>query len=180
MSKIPLSLLDLYKAAEVVAKQFDRTIESVFDPCGLILNSPPLQGYYWCTPKNAITFASTGGDGVHYSYLDVPDCNLGCGPIVMTMPANDQLNFVVAETLEEFLGLGFHVGWFALEQIAYEPDWAISYFSGSHEEAKTYQQDRLLPLRNELNFKYIALDLARIDALTCKYAQYLRVPLEPQ
>ena len=170
----------LYNAAEVAAKRFGSSIEAVFEPCGLILQSPPLQGCYWCTPKSACTFASTGGDGVHYSYLVLPDLDVESGPIVMTLPANDQLNYVIAETLEEFLGLGFHTGWFALEQIAYDPDWALDYFSSPNDESDETQQERLKFLQDMLCIRYVPLDLARVDALTHKYADYLHVPSELQ
>ena len=38
-------------------------------------------------------------------------------------------NFVVAESFDEFLGAGYHVGWFALEQIAYHATEAEVYFA---------------------------------------------------
>ncbi|WP_073467991.1 hypothetical protein [Rhizobacter sp. OV335] len=53
---------------------------------------------------------------VHYSYLAMPGLPEGIVPIVMTMPAVAQ-NFVVAESFDEFLGVGYRVGWFALKQI---------------------------------------------------------------
>jgi len=40
-----------------------------FDPIGLILLGKLENLEYWCTPTNSITFASTGGDGVHYGLL---------------------------------------------------------------------------------------------------------------
>ncbi len=45
-----------------------------------------------------------------------------CTPIVMTilMAMASRNNVVVAETLDEFFGLGYYVGWFALEQLAYD------------------------------------------------------------
>ncbi|HET7833579.1 MAG TPA: hypothetical protein VFK88_11510 [Gallionella sp.] len=104
MHLIPTRLQQLYDAARRIGQHFDRSAEAIFDPCGLILQQPPVQGYYWCTPTSARTFASTGGDGVHYSYLQGPDIALDAAPVVMTMPANDQLNYVVAEGFDEFLG----------------------------------------------------------------------------
>src|SRR5688500_1004029 len=131
MPPIPTRLQQLYDAARTIGQRFDRSAASVFDPCGLILQEPPRPSYYWCTPKSAVTFAITGGDGVHYSHLCLPDIAPNREPIVMTMPANDQLNYVVAEGFNEFLGLGFNVGWFALEQISYQPDWALKYFAAA-------------------------------------------------
>src|SRR5688572_18028969 len=34
-----------------------------FDPIGLVLQLPPTNWEYWCTPKNSLTFATTSGDG---------------------------------------------------------------------------------------------------------------------
>ena len=92
------------------------------------MSTPSQSGYYWCTPKNALTFARTGGDGVHYSYLAMSGLPEGIVPIVMTMPAVAR-NFVVAESFDEFLGVGYRVGWFALEQIAYQATEAEVYFA---------------------------------------------------
>ncbi len=180
MQPIPTRLQQLYDAAKRIGQHFDRSVEAVFDPCGLILQQPPIQGYYWCTPSSAYTFASTGGDGVHYSYLQAPDVALDATPIVMTMPANDQLNYVLAEGIDEFLGLGFHVGWFALEQVAYSPEWASQYFAGKDSDASQDMESRLSALRRELSMRYVPLELARIDALFKKYAAHLQVPPEPQ
>ena len=44
----------------------------------------------------------------------------------MTVPMSDQHSIVVAETLTEFLGLGYHVGWFSLEQLAYDVTWTLA------------------------------------------------------
>lgn len=38
-----------------------------FDPIGLMLRLPPVNGGYWCTPMNSLSFATTGGDGTHGS-----------------------------------------------------------------------------------------------------------------
>jgi hypothetical protein len=98
----------------------------------------------------------------------------------MTMPANDQLNYVVAEGFDEFLGLGFNVGWFALEQIAYQPSWALEYFAANDTEVDDDKRIRLAALRRELQIGYAPLSLQRITALTERYEAHLRVPAEPQ
>ena len=98
----------------------------------------------------------------------------------MTLPANDQLNYVVAEGFDEFLGLGFHVGWFALEQIAYQPSWALEYFTANDTEGSVDKRIRLAALRRELQILYAPLSLERIGALTEQYEAHLQVPAEPQ
>lgn len=90
----------------------------MFEPIGLMLQPPgsPLPVTYDATPADAVTFASTGGDGVHFS------ASLGLsGPlIVMTVPTQfDQPNVVVGQDLRELLSLGCASGYFQLEQLAY-------------------------------------------------------------
>jgi hypothetical protein len=69
---------------------------------------------YDCTPTGAITFASTGTDGGHFSALDG-------GVIVMTVPMQwADPNHVLGESLGEFLALGCRAGYAGLEQLAYQ------------------------------------------------------------
>ncbi|TVT38148.1 hypothetical protein FNH05_24485 [Amycolatopsis rhizosphaerae] len=91
----------------------------VFLPIGLALENPagPDRAWdYWATPAGAITFASTGGDGVHFSFVP----RGGTWPVVMTVPmAFDTPNHVVGADLREFLALGCRTGYYALERLAY-------------------------------------------------------------
>lgn len=91
-----------------------------FEPAGLILLAPPRNYGYWCTPSNALTFAITGGDGVHYSLLAIGDEFTDFSPVVMTVPCCDTPNVVVGANLREFLALGCRYGYFGLEQLVYD------------------------------------------------------------
>jgi hypothetical protein len=179
---LPQPLEALYSVAAKAAEHFGDPAgaEGVLDPCGLILEVPPKSGYDWCTPKEALTFASTGGDGVHYSYLSSDKISSGLVPVVMTLPASEELNLVVAESIDELLGLGYHVGWFALEQIVYEPEWALQYFAQPDADAADDKLARMEFLRSELSIQPIALSLDRIANLTERYASFLIVPDEPE
>ena len=180
MKPTPTRLIELYEAARDIGQLANCDPSAVFDPLGLILEQPPLRDYYWCTPRTALTFATTGGDGVHYSYLPDANTSLGQEPIVMTMPANDTFNYVIAEGFNEFLGLGYHVGWFSLEQIAYQPKWAVEYFSAIEQDAGAAKRERLEALKLKLDIQYVPLMLERITELTEKYRLHLQVPEEPQ
>lgn len=87
-----------------------------FERIGLLLEDPGAPGDwdYPATPVDAVTFASTGGDGVHFSL--VPQ-----GPaVVMTVPrCFGNTTHVLAESLPEFLALGCRTGYFSLERLAY-------------------------------------------------------------
>jgi len=93
-----------------------------FDPIGLILHGTLKNWDYWCTPQNSITFASTGGDGVHYGILDIGSGFTDSSPIVMTVPMCDTPNTIVGESLLDFLALGCRQGYFTLEQLIYQRD----------------------------------------------------------
>jgi hypothetical protein len=97
----------------------------------------------------------------------------------MTLPAAERHNLVVAEDIDEFLGLGYHVGWFALEQVVYQPEWALAYFSQPDPAAPEYKSARMEFLRSGLGIRPVALSLERIAKLTERYASFLIVPDEP-
>ncbi len=76
---------------------------------------------YESTPINSITFAETGGDGVHFSLVQLHDVVSEDSPVVMTVPMQpDKPNIVVGSNLFEFLCLGSQIGYFPLEQLAYD------------------------------------------------------------
>ncbi len=79
-------------------------------------------GGYWCTPRNSVTFAHTGGDGTHFSYVILDNELDDDSPIVMSCPANSEDSCtIVGENLRDFLCLGFHCGYSVLEQLSYSP-----------------------------------------------------------
>ena len=75
------------------------------------------------TPINTLAFATTCGDDVHFGLLSNDGTFGDESPIVMTVPMADDdpvnCNFVVGETLHDFLCLGCVHGFFSLEQLAY-------------------------------------------------------------
>ena len=83
---------------------------------------------YSSTPANSITFASTGGDGVHFGFLQSTSTTVRDGPVVMTVPMATRANHVVAGSIREFLGLGCIHGWFSLDQLAYRPTHALELY----------------------------------------------------
>lgn len=175
MNELPAYLCKLHHVANDAATKFGSSPDAVFDPCGLILDLPPVQGPYWCTPTNVVTFASTGGDGVHYSYLKHFDSSDGKLPIIMTLPCADENNIVIAESFEEFFNLGYFVGWFSLEQLVYQEERAISYFANPDEEQRDYAEDRLEFLRKALQLRPIPPDMKRLRLLNEEYYKLLLI-----
>jgi hypothetical protein len=106
----------LRKLDKAAAKRFPADFDMGFGQLGLILNSPPTHGGYWCTPTNTLSFAHTGGEGVHFSFLVDEGQVTENSPIVITIPSpGDQPNYIGGASLFDFLCLGFHRGYFALE-----------------------------------------------------------------
>ncbi len=69
----------------------------------------------------------TGGDGVHFSLLASNASAPLDWPVVMTVPmALDCPNHIVGANLLDFLAIGLRSGYFILEQLPYDPDWALA------------------------------------------------------
>jgi hypothetical protein len=120
---IPSTLRQLWKLAGADPLDVESDANGTFDPVGLILFAPPRNGGYWCTPVNSLGFASTGGDGVHYSLLAVEGQFTDFSPVVMTVPMMfDTPNVIVGGNLREFLAFGCRFGYFSLEQLVYHPE----------------------------------------------------------
>lgn len=114
--------LDLFRCDYQVlwdlAATVDRDPATAFEAVGLILQPPDqlCHGGYDATPAGALTFAGTGGDGVHFSAVGVAGGTI----VVMTVPMMfDVPNVVVGRDLEDFLALGCRYGYFGLEGLAY-------------------------------------------------------------
>lgn len=119
--------------------------QNAFDPIGLLLEMPgePSDPDYDATPVNAVGFASTGGDGVHFGAVPQGDNML----IVMTVPMMwERPNVVVGADLMEFLSLGCRYGYFALEQLVYDRSETEHELQSGEFEAATAEADGQLAL----------------------------------
>lgn len=107
------------------ARRFPADFDHGLGQMGLLLHDECENGGYHNTPKNSVAFASTGGDGVHFSFLVDYDRVTEVSPVVITVPSageSEDANFIVGETLHDFLRFGLRHGYFALEQLAYYPE----------------------------------------------------------
>lgn len=103
---------------------------------GLCIHHCLSPGGYESSPPKYLAFASTGGDGVHFS---IPMDR--AGPVVMTVPmAFDNPNVVVGSDLEDFLSLGCVYGYFGLEQLAYNEDRTIHSIEVAGDPSSALQQ----------------------------------------
>jgi hypothetical protein len=100
---------------------------------GLIFESRPRHGGYWCTPTNSLSFAWNGGGGTHFSFLVKDNVVHDRSPIICTVPEpGDQQNFIVGKNLNQFLSLGYYCGYFGLEQLAFDLDGTLQAFTRSN------------------------------------------------
>ncbi len=110
----------LLKLKDVATRRFpsDTPGYKGFDHLGLHL-LPELEKWeYFFTPRNAWAFAHTGGNGVHFSFLESDGSITESSPVVITIPSPNGLpNYIVGENLYDFLCFGIYRGYFALEQL---------------------------------------------------------------
>jgi hypothetical protein len=87
--------------------------------------------YDWCTPSNCLTFATTGGNGIHFSFLVENGTISPRSPIVVTNPGYGGISWIVGKNLYDFLCLGYHRGYFALEQLAYQRELTLEVYTNA-------------------------------------------------
>lgn len=104
---------DLQRVHQLAATQFPHEYLDVgLGAIGLFLHHPPKNAGYRQTPLNSITFASIGVDGIHFGSITDGDNMAPACPIVITIPmAFDRPNYIVGESLYDFLCLGCRHGY---------------------------------------------------------------------
>lgn len=114
--------LHLWRLAQRLSARAGEDPAYTFMAVGLGLEDPGTARAweYDTTPLNCLTFASTGGDGVHFSIITGDGTNIAAGAVVMTAPmAFDSPNHILGGSLREFLALGSCTGYFSLDSLAY-------------------------------------------------------------
>lgn len=139
-------------------------------------------GYETCSPINCRCFASTGGDGCHFS-LFVQDGQITeTSFVVMTVPdCFDHPNVIVGENLFDFLCLGVRRGYFSLAYVgspetlaAYtNPDWRPATPQDAFPDPE--QLPKLQWLAQRLNLQPWT-DPRRFTELQEKYLPLLKLP----
>lgn len=86
-------------------------------------------------------------------------------------------NWIIGENLNEFLSIGYFNGWFPIEQLCYDNEWAIDFYSKENME-EDYQNDAdiqfVKKLRSKFGYDHIPLNNERLNELADNYFQYLR------
>ncbi len=151
-----------------------------FDSIGLNLIDDIKRWEYWCTPMNTACFASTFGDGVHFSFICESGQVFDNSPVVMTIPTAQTTNIIVGENLIDFLSLGCRASYFTLEQIEYQPQSHISLL-----DSHTYPSDMnkeeinmLQAIESEFDLKPWSNNEERLEELKQKYIGLLQFSVE--
>jgi len=168
----------LWAIANREAQRIGETPNDVFLEVGLRLEIPAKPWEYYCTPTNVKTFASTGCDGVHYSFLELS--SFPESPVVMTVPANFENpnpNVIIGENLYEFLCLGSKASYIVLEELSYENGELNPLKSADYAEFLSNEQIYLLNvLSSEFSLHPWSAIEERISCLQSKYLNLLQLP----
>jgi len=113
MSRPHPTIDDLQRVHQLAAEQFPHEYLDVgLGAIGLFLHNSAKNAGYIQTPLNSITFASVGVDGIHFGSITDGHNVVSESPIVVTIPmAFDQPDYIVGESLYDFLCLGCRHGY---------------------------------------------------------------------
>ena len=177
----------LWSIAEIEAKKRGLQFPYVFEPIGLILIRPVKQEQYESTPKNSMAFATTGGDGVHFSFVKLNGEIVNQSPVVMTVPMNlGNENLIIGTDFEDFLCLGCEVGFNFLEQLTYYDSKADAihwlshpdeWFTSHNVDPKDIDNDKKLLklLRTEFNLHPWDNIEVKLESLENEYSSLLEL-----
>jgi hypothetical protein len=177
----------LWALAEEQMQRSGTTFASAFGAIGLQLERPFLHAFYTPTPLNALVFATTGGDGVHFGLLHINGEIHETSPVVMTVPmCFDRPNLIVGASLHDFLCLGCQTGYGYLEQLTYDrqaaiaalsnPDtWRPDYYRGLPDEVRQNAQRLLDRLTQALKLHPWDMIEQRLNELQVRYGQLLEL-----
>ena len=100
---------------------------------GLLLDRRLVNGGYWCTPANSLSFGGTGGDGAHFSFLVTDNAITDRTPVFISVPDNfgepEEANIVLGRGFEDFIRLGLHCGYSCMAQFAFNPQESLKQYS---------------------------------------------------
>ena len=175
------TLRSLWQLSEIQLDSDAPTWNGYFDPIGLILHGKLENWEYWCTPRNSITFASTGGDGVHYGLLDIGGGITDGSPVVMTVPMCDTPNTIVGESLLDFLSLGCRQGYFTLEQLIYQRERQLAALdTGDFDPDSTKEErDMLESISHRFDLLPWPEHCGRVEELQGRFLHHVDAKTEP-
>jgi hypothetical protein len=88
-----------------------KAVSSCPEPQGILgeewLEIPPIESYgYQCEPRNSLTFATMGCDGVHYAILKIDGKICDDSPVITISPMDfSEQYWVIGESFREYLAV---------------------------------------------------------------------------
>jgi hypothetical protein len=178
---------------EAIRKRFPNRVSPGLAILGLRITPVPHIESYHSSPVNALSFAHNGAEAL-FSLLLLADQVTDESPVVLIcVGAREQYNFIVGKSLHEFLCLGYHRGFFALEQMGddsartlklltsarwrpqSESDWLLGF--GVNEEQRPVLEYlrkamKLRPWRDsQRKFSRLQRHLPLLELRTCLYSK---------
>ena len=169
-----IKLIDFQTAVTKILMETKEEFPNLFSYDAGIVPEENENERYACSPLNTKVFCRTGGNGVHFSILEL---SRNIQPIVMTVPMNigksmNDYNKIIAENINEFLSIGYYNGWFHIEQLCYDNKWVIEFYSTENMDEE-YKNDGdiqfVKKLRKHFNVNHKPLNNKRLKELEIKY-----------
>lgn len=154
LSQRRTELADLLRVHVLTSQRFPHEyLDEGLGAIGLFLHDPPKNAGYRSTPSNSITFASIGVDGIHFGSVTDGDVIDPMAPVVITIPmAFEAPNFIVGQTLYDFLCLGCRHGYANLGNVHLSFDSTIEYYQNPPDDFYDQRSpDILQSLSDELS-----------------------------
>ena len=174
-----IEFADLRRVHELAADRFPHEYLDVgLGAIGLFLNDPPKNAGYNCTPANSLTIAGLGVDGIHIGCVTESHVIDPLAPVVITIPmAFASPNFIVGETLYDFLCLGCRNGYANLANLHTYFDDTMDYYQGFDDNLFDDRvPDILQLLATELSLKPWADVRRHFTGLQSQFMSVLRMP----
>jgi hypothetical protein len=173
----------LWALAEEVGRETGGEPTGALESIGMLLDRRFHHSGYDTTPANALTFAGTGGDGVHFSLIAVRGAIDERSPVLMSVPAARQTEFIVGADFRDFMAFGARRGFFYLEQVAYRADAFFKAYTGASEgSVGATEEETILLDRLRRVFAVSPWPNARkhFDELQARYRPLLEPPPAPK
>ena len=180
ISHRPVDLADIRRVHDLTVQRFPHEyLDEGLGAIGLFLHDPPKNARYPATPVNSITFASIGVDGIHFGSITDANAVDPMAPVVLTIPmALEAPNYVVGESLYDFLCLGCRHGFSNLGDLHLNGDATIEHYQNPPDAFYDERSPAILQtLSDELSLVPWPDVRGHFLALQSRYMPMLRIPV---
>lgn len=153
-------------------------LDSGLGAVGLFLHETPKNAGYSQTPTNSVTFASLGVDGIHLGSVTNGTVVDPTAPVVVTVPMElETPNFIVGESLYDFLCFGLYAGYGGLANLHIDIDGTLGRIAMPSLDEFDERVPKILDLlANEFALQPWGNAAARFADLQRRFMQSLQLP----